>query len=270
MNVCDMQVHRIYVPFNTINLPITITSPTTKVAKPSLPFLTHLNNITIPNTTQSLNPSFSGPYYSQHPINTFLPKSSLSGNSLFISFHPNPFKLTPPQIFTSFPNWVLIKICFFFLPMLFWKPWISGAWRSSGPFTWTSIRSLPRGGGTLWERSSVFSFCSVQFSSAGGSCSWCPFLGMDVPGTVISLWRGMFQPLLDTPFGHSCVISRCLGWCLLGKWIERSRGLAKDLCCKCSDFHVWIGPFCLRWVCIWTFGSYFNSLTILAYMTVCH
>lgn len=267
MNVCDYQVHWICpLQHNQTYQQLVQQQKLIKLQNQSLPFLTLLNNITIPNTTQSLTSSFCGPHYPQHTIiNTLLPKILTFRNHLF---HPNPFKLTPPYIFTSFPKWVLIKIWFFFC--LCWKPWISGAWRSSGPFTWTSIRSLPRGGGTLWERSSAFCFCSFQFSSAGGFCSLCPFLGMDAPGTVTFLWKGMFQPLLDTPFGHSCVISRCLGWCLPGKWIERSRGLAKDLCCKCSDFHVWIGPFCLRWVCIWTFGSYFNSLTILAYMTVCH
>ena len=225
MNVCDYQVHWICpLQHNQTYQQLVQQQKLIKLQNQSLPFLTLLNNITIPNTTQSLTSSFCGPHYPQHTIiNTLLPKILTFRNHLF---HPNPFKLTPPYIFTSFPKWVLIKIWFF--------------------------------------------FCSFQFSSAGGFCSLCPFLGMDAPGTVTFLWKGMFQPLLDTPFGHSCVISRCLGWCLLGKWIERSRGLAKDLCCKCSDFHVWIGPFCLRWVYIWTFGSYFNSLTILAYMTVCH
>jgi len=75
----------------------------------------------------------------------------------------------------------------------------------------TSIRSHPRGGGTLWARSSVSSSCSVHFSSAGGSCSLCLFLAMVVPGTVTSLWKGMFQHLLGTPFGRFYVILRCLG-----------------------------------------------------------
>jgi len=74
----------------------------------------------------------------------------------------------------------------------------------------TSIRSHPRGGGTLRARSSVSSSCCVHFSSAGGSCSLCPFLGMVVPGTVTSLWKGMFQQLLGTPCGLSFVILRCL------------------------------------------------------------
>ncbi|KAF1883828.1 hypothetical protein Lal_00038320 [Lupinus albus] len=61
---------------------------------------------------------------------------------------------------------------------------------------------------------------------------------MDVLGIVISLLKGMFQPLLGTHFGHSFVISRCLCLCLLVKWIEKSKGLAKDLCFNCSDFIV--------------------------------
>lgn len=194
MNVCDMQVHRIYVPFNTINLPITITSPTTKVAKPSLPFLTHLNNITIPNTTQSLNPSFSGPYYSQHPINTFLPKSSLSGNSLFISFHPNPFKLTPTN-FHLFPQLGSHKNLFFFFAYAFLKAmnfrsleefWAFYVNQHSMPSTrrWHFV-------GTLF--SILFLFFSVFFSwwflffvpLSGYGCAWYShfFVEGNVPAT---------------------------------------------------------------------------------------
>lgn len=90
------------------------------------------------------------------------------------------------------------------------KSWTFGAWKISGFFMSASIQNHPQEIGTLWARSWVFSHCSVQFCSAGGSCSLCLYLGMVVPGIVISLLKGMFQPLLGTPFGHSFVITRCL------------------------------------------------------------
>ena len=141
--------------------------------------------------------------------------------------------------------------------MLFYKPWISGAWKISGLSMWTSTQSHPLGVGTLWELFSVSSSCFVLFSSAGGSCSLCLCQGMDLPGTATSLLKGMFQPLLGTPFGHSFVISRCLGWCLLAKWIERSRGLGKDLCCRCSDFTP-----CLAWSLLFEVSLHLNFLCL--------
>lgn len=54
-------------------------------------------------------------------------------------------------------------------------------------------------------------------------------------GTVISSLKETFRPLSVIQCGPLSVISRCLVWCLLGKWIERSRGLERGLSCKPSD-----------------------------------
>jgi len=100
---------------------------------------------------------------------------------------------------------------------------------------WTSTQNHPQGAGILSARLLVFSSCFAQWFLAGGFCSLCHSLGMDLPGTAISLSRGMFLPRLGIHFGPFCVISRCLDWCLLGKWIRRSRGSERGLCCRSFD-----------------------------------
>jgi len=117
---------------------------------------------------------------------------------------------------------------------------------------WASIQKEQQDIGTLLERFWVYCFCCVLFCLVGGFCCVFLYLVMDVLGIVISLLRRMFQLLLVIPFGRFCVIIRCLGWCLLDKWIERSRGLVKDLCYKGFDLLCLIGPSCSRWVSIWT------------------
>lgn len=58
---------------------------------------------------------------------------------------------------------------------------------------------------------------------------------MGLHGIAIFLLKEMFLQLLGIHFGRFYVISRCLDWCLLGKWIERSRGLARGLFCRSFD-----------------------------------
>lgn len=110
---------------------------------------------------------------------------------------------------------------------------------------WANIQKEQQDIGTLLERFWVYCFCCVLFCLVGGFCCVFLYLVMDVLGIVISLLRRMFQLLLVIPFGRFCVIIRCLDWCLLDKWIERSRGLEKDLCCKGFDLLCMIGPSCL-------------------------
>lgn len=105
---------------------------------------------------------------------------------------------------------------------------------------WISTQNHPQGAGISWAHLFLSSSCFVQWFLAGGFCSLCLSLGMDLPGTAISLWKGMFRPRLGIHFGLFSVITRCLDWCLLGKWIRRSRGLERGLYCRpfnCKFFY---------------------------------
>lgn len=106
---------------------------------------------------------------------------------------------------------------------------------NSGLSMWTSTQSQQQGVGILLELSLVFSAWSTPYASTGGVCFLCLYLAMVLLGTVISLSKGMFRPRLGIPSGLSCVILRCLDWCLLVKWIERSRGLVRGLSYRCFD-----------------------------------
>lgn len=118
------------------------------------------------------------------------------------------------------------------------KTWISGAWKNSGHITWTSTQNWLQGGGILQAQFAALYVWYTHCCSICGSWFLCHFWGMGWVGTVISLLREMFLQHLGTHFGLCFVISRCLDSCLLARWIERWRGLAKGLFCKHIDHHL--------------------------------
>lgn len=119
----------------------------------------------------------------------------------------------------------------------FEQTWISEAWKNSGHFTWTSTQNLLQGAGILQAQFAALYVWYTHWCSICGSWFLCHFWGMGWVGTVISLLREMFLQHLGTHFGPCFVISRCLDSCLLGRWIERWRGLVKGLFCKHIDDH---------------------------------
>jgi len=100
---------------------------------------------------------------------------------------------------------------------------------SFGHSMWLSIQNHQQDVGILWALLQACCCCWTLLFSICGFCSWCHSLGMDAPGTAISLWKGMFRQLLGIQFGLFYVISRCLDWCLLVRWIERSRDSRRGL-----------------------------------------
>lgn len=118
------------------------------------------------------------------------------------------------------------------------QTWISGAWKNSGHITWTSTQDWLQGGGILQAQFAALYVWYTHCCSICGSWFLCHFWGMGWVGTVISLLREMFLQHLGTHFGLCFVISRCLDSCLLARWIERWRGLAKGLFCKHIDHHL--------------------------------
>lgn len=117
------------------------------------------------------------------------------------------------------------------------REWISGTWMSSGRFTWPNTQKQQQEDGISQAHSRVFSVWYILLCSIGGSCSWLLYWVMVWLGTVISLLKGTFLLLLVIPFGLFCAITRCLDWCLLGRWIEKSKGLVRDQSCKLIDFY---------------------------------
>lgn len=164
-----------------------------------------------------------------------------------------------PNKDSSFSTWVLLNPKFWLsatwvfigqgFAELGWslihlKIWISGAWRSSGPSTWTSTRSHRQGVGILWGPLFLSSSSSARCCLIGGFCFLCLWLGMDVHGTAIFSWKGMFLLRLGIHFGLSFAISRCSLWCLLVIWTERSSGWGRGLSCRDSKSKLVSSQFC--------------------------
>lgn len=101
-----------------------------------------------------------------------------------------------------------------------------------------STQNQPQGVGISWAHLLASSSCFTRPSSIGGVCSSCPCLVMASPGTVISLWKETSPRHLGIQFGLFYVISRCSVWCLLAKWIKRSKDLERGPSCKCFDSYV--------------------------------